>query len=230
MKYIRKTIPIILYILLTTAAHNTCLSAEDDFIFTSPRPLITTDKQANIYNNTSGLDLMLSTSGIGFGIFYDYAITSDYKFISSVFYSGVKNTDEIEYLFDYNQYDYIVYGKVRRLYDIGINAGIQRYINIEHLSKSFRPYFAFLITPTLIWEMPYISDWFSDVKYSKAHFRFGGGVQVGAEFGAVNTSQINVKMRYTYVPFGGDGLESVADSPIHNFGGFYLMLSIGGMW
>lgn len=68
------------------------------------------------------------------------------------------------------------------------------------------------------------------MKYSKAHYRMGGGVQVGADFGAMNTSYLSVRMRYLYTPFGGDGLESVQGSPIFNFGRFYISLVFGGFF
>jgi hypothetical protein len=58
----------------------------------------------------------------------------------------------------------------------------------------------------------------------------GGGVQIGADFGAVNTSYLSVKMRYLYTPFGSDGLESMRDSPIFNFGRFYISAAIGGFF
>jgi hypothetical protein len=98
------------------------------------------------------------------------------------------------------------------------------------MTKSFRPYISFVVTPTLIWEMPYEKDWFRDAKYSKAHYRMGGGVQVGADFGAINTSFISLKFRYIYTPFGDGGLESIADYPIYNFGRFYLSFLIGGLF
>ena len=58
----------------------------------------------------------------------------------------------------------------------------------------------------------------------------GGGIQLGTDIGAVNTSYLSVKMRYMYTPFGGNGLESVVDSPIYNFGRFYLSLAFGGFF
>ena len=200
------------------------------FIFTPARPLIITDKDKALYNNVAGLDILFSNSGVGLGVFYDRILKQDYKIITEIYFSGIKNTDELEYLFDYNKYDYIISNKVRRLYILPLSAGIQRYINIGNMTKSFRPYISFVVTPTLIWEMPYEKDWFRDAKYSKAHYRMGGGVQVGADFGAINTSFISLKFRYIYTPFGDGGLESIADYPIYNFGRFYLSFLIGGLF
>jgi hypothetical protein len=200
------------------------------FIFTPARPLIASEKTQILYKNVAGIDLLFSNSGVGVGLFYDRIFNQDYKLITEIYFSGIKNTDELEYIWDPIQYTYIVPNKIRRLSVIPLSIGIQRYIGIGNLSKSFRPYISLVATPTLIWEMPYKSDWFRDVKYSKAHYRMGGGIQIGADFGAINTSFISFKMRYIYTPFGEDGLESIIDSPIHNFGRFYISLSLGGLF
>ncbi|MPN31534.1 hypothetical protein SDC9_179008 [bioreactor metagenome] len=116
--------------------------------------------------------------------------------------------------------------KIRRLYTLPLNIGMQRYISAGKLGNSFRPFVGAMAVPTLIWEMPYTQNWFNDVKYSRAHFRMGAGLQIGADFGAGNTTITTVKMQYIYTPFGGSGLESVIGSPIYNFGGFYISLGI----
>ena len=205
------------------------------FFFTPARPLIENEESQMLYKNIAGLDLLFSNSGIGVGVFYDRILNKNYKFISEIYFSGVKNTDELAYSFDYYLYDYVIKNKVNRLYILPVSAGIQRYIDIGNLSKSFRPYISLVVTPTLIWEMPYVLndmvvDWFRAVKYSKAHYRMGAGVQIGADFGAINTTFMSFKMRYIYTPFGGDGLESIMGSPIYNFGRFYVSVSFGGLF
>ena len=200
------------------------------FIFTPSRPLIEEEGTHTLYKNVAGIDILFSNSGVGVGLFYDRVLNQNYKLITEIYFSGIKNTDELEYLFDYSRYDYIIPNKIRRLYILPLSIGVQRYINIGNISKSFRPYLAIVGTPTLIWEMPYQEDWFRDVKHSKSHYRMGGGVQIGADFGAINTSFMSLKMRYIYTPFGGDGLESIIGSPINNFGRFYLSISFGGLF
>lgn len=206
------------------------ISPDTNFIFTSPRPLISDGSTDFIQKNISGINILLSNFGVGFGLIYERIISKDYKFASELFFTPVKNTDELELIPDYNLYQYRVPNKIRRIYAIPLNVGMQRYIDIGSLGKSFRPFVGVLATPTFIWEMPYKSHWFGDAKYSKGHFRMGGGVQIGADFGAINTSFISVRMRYIYTPFGGEGLESVIDSPIKNFGGFYISLALGGLF
>ena len=198
------------------------------FIFTSPHPLICDGSSEFSQKNVAGFELLLSNFGVGFGLFYDRILSKEYKFSTELFFTGVKNTDELKYI-DYYFYDYRVPNKIRRIYAIPLTVGIQRYIDIG-MSKSFRPFFEVMAVPTLIWEMPYNDHWFSDVKYSQSHFRIGGGMQIGADFGAVSTSFLSVRMRYIHTPFGGGGLESVINSPIKNFGGFYISLALGGFF
>lgn len=128
------------------------------FVFTSPRPLIADANSTIIDKNVGGGDILLSNSGVGLGVFYERIIDEDWKFVSELFFSPVRNTDELEYLFDYNRYEYIVAGKVNRLYILPAIFGVQRYINIGELSKTLRPYIGIVASPTLIWEMPYISN------------------------------------------------------------------------
>jgi len=229
---------IILNILLTITisaqqSNDTTYSSAKDtiFIFTPAHPLIIdAETQTLLYNNIAGIELLFSNSGVGVGFFYDRIFNNDYKLITEIYFSGIKNSDELAYLFDWDRYDYIVQYKIKRLYVLPVSVGVQRYIDIGNLSKSFRPYISLVLTPTLIWEMPYKNNWFYDVKYSKAHYRIGGGIQVGADFGAVNTSFMSFKMRYIYTPYGGEGLASIIDSPIYNFGRFYISLSLGGLF
>jgi hypothetical protein len=200
------------------------------FIFTSPRPLIKDGKTEFINKNIIGFEILLSNSGFGAGGIYERILNNNYKLSAELFFQGVKNTDELEIWWDPGRYDYVVTDKIRRIYAIPLNLGINRYVSLGGLSKSFRPFFGVMAIPTYIWEMPYVSNWFDDVKDSKGHFRFGGGLQIGADFGAANTSLLSVKMRYTYTPFGDGGIESVIGSPIHNMGGFYISLTLGGYY
>jgi len=203
--------------------------SDTTFIFTSPRPLIVDGSTTWTKKNINGFEIMLSNFGVGFGFIYERILNKNYKFASSLFFTPVKNTEELRQ-WDPVYYDFRVPNKVRRISAIPLNIGMQRYVHIGNLSKSFRPFVGVLAAPTLIWEMPYERDWFRDVGFSNAHFRIGGGAQIGADFGALNTSLISVRMRYIYTPFGGEGLESVKDSPIKNFGGFYISLALGGLF
>jgi len=70
------------------------------FIFTSPRPLIFDDNIDYLHKNIFGVDLLLSNSGFGFGFFYDRILSQRYKLTSEIFFTPVKNTEEIPSIFD----------------------------------------------------------------------------------------------------------------------------------
>ena len=206
------------------------LLENNDFVFYSPRPLIIDEMSQYIHKNIIGFDIMFSNSGFGFGLFFDRIINQNYKIISEIFFTPIKNSQEIASIWDWNRYEYLVNGKINRLYSIPLIIGVQRYIDIGTLTKNIRPYLMLGVNPTLIWKMPYESTWFDDVGSSKALYRMGYGFQIGTDIGTINTSFISVKIRYMYTPFGGDGLESVKGSPINNFGRFYLSLALGGFF
>jgi len=213
----------------TTGLPNEVELVDTNFIFISPHPLIMDENSTFAKKNIGGFTLLFSSSGIGLGMIYERIFNNNFKFNTDLFFSAVKNTDELEY-WDYYFNDIRIYNKVNRLYIFPLSFGLQRYINIGNMTKSFRPYFGVLMGPSLIWRMPYENDWFSDVKYSKAYYRFGGGVQIGADFGDINTSLISFKMRYTFIPYSNEGIESIRNMPIKDFGGLYLSLIIGNLF
>jgi hypothetical protein len=50
---------------------------------------------------------------------------------------------------------------------------------------------------------------------------------MGANFGSNNKTLVSANIRYYIIPFGGEGLESIKDLPITQFGGIFLSLSFG---
>ncbi len=197
------------------------------YTFISPRPLLL-GARAQAKRNTIGLEVLFSGSGLGIGCQMERVLNTDYKLNWGIFFSGKRASDEIEYYDNYG--NSIIYNKINRLYVLPLNIGIQRYINIKDLGKTFRPFVNAMLNPALIWQIPYRSSWFNDLKFSEWHFRFGGGIAVGADFGEINTSLISFKLKYLYIPYGSSGLESIKDLPIKNFGGFFLSLTAGSYY
>ena len=203
--------------------------ADTVLVFESPRELVISDDIRQIKPNTFGIELMFSGSGFGLGIQFDRILSSNYKLNYGLSFSGKRNTDEIEYWsYDYN--DYIVPNKINRIFIIPVNIGLQRYIKINGLENSFRPFASLSAIPMGVWVMRYRADFFNEIKDSKFHFKAGGGVAVGADFGDVNAALISFKIKYLYVPWGGDGIESIRDFPIKNLGGIFLSLTLGGLF
>ena len=54
----------------------------------------------------------------------------------------------------------------------------------------------------------------------------GGYAGVGADFG-IGKSLITLNFKYYIIPFGGDGLLSVKNNPITDFGGFFIGITFG---
>jgi len=206
------------------------IKTEDSaFIFSSPRPLITTDEELQIKSNSVGFELLFSDSGLGIGCQFEHFFSINYRINYGIAFSGKRNTDEIEF-WDYSTNNYVIPNKINRLFIIPVNIGLQRQIIFEDLAKSLRPFIGISAIPMLIWKMPYKADFFNEIKDSKFHFRAGIGAAVGADFGAFNTTLLSFKIKYNYVPWGKNGIESVKNIPINNMGGFFLSLTLGGFF
>jgi hypothetical protein len=148
--------------------------------------------------------------------------------------SGRRNSDEFENAWLGSVP--VVAEKVNRLYMIPMTVGFQYRLFAADLQESFRPYVSAGITPTIIVQTPYIRDgefyeFFSAFGYAETHFRWGAMFAVGSLFGdPTEGTVIGVTARYYTIPFGGEGLESIRDLPITNFGGIFLSLSVGWAW
>lgn len=200
------------------------------FVFTSPRPLITSEKTFGEANNAWGIDLIFSNNGFGAGGFLQRNFSKNFIGYLSLYISGARNTDEFEYRFydpTTGQIDYRVPNKVNRLYMFPLTIGIQDYIFADKLSDSFRPYINAGIGPTFILATPYSREFFEAFGYSSFYTRIAASLGIGADVGGSGSTVMCVNLRYYYIPFGGSGLESIKDNPIKNFGGIFLSLSLG---
>lgn len=204
-------------------------------VFEPALPLLTTDAEAAAaITQGAGLDVLFSGSGWGFGGFYQHKIVENITAFGNFGFSGRRNTDEFENAWLGNVP--VVTQKVNRLYMLPVTIGFQYRLMSESLQESFRPFVAAGVTPTVIFQTPYIQDgvyyeFFQSWGYAQTHFRWGGMLGVGSMFGKPSDkSVIGVMIRYYTIPFGGNGLESIRDFPISNFGGVFLSLSVGGAW
>lgn len=199
------------------------------FIFTPGRKLQTMSEQMGLLNNAGGIDLLFSNSGFGLGGFYQYFMDDITKIGARFFISGARNTDELEF-YDYFTGNSFIPNKVNRLYLMPLTVNITRNLFSEVLHKSFRPYVSAGVGPAFILSTPYNREFFNAFNYAKWYTRFGGNVGIGAAFGLESSSYLSVNIDYYYIPFGGDGLESIKDKPIKTFGGLFLSLSIGSLF
>jgi hypothetical protein len=195
------------------------------FIFNSPRPLINPEGKNPLLRNAWGIDIIFSNNGFGAGFFYQYSLAKDLFTFASLYISGARNTDEIEY-YDPNTNQYVVPNKVNRLYMFPLTFGLQQYILTNEISESLKLFVQGGVGPTYILSTPYAREFFNAFGYSTSYIRLASFLGAGADVGA-GTTLISVNARYYYIPFGGKGLESIINLPIKDFGCLFLSLSMG---
>jgi hypothetical protein len=195
------------------------------FIFESPRPLITADDFKGNKTNSWGFNVLFSDNGLGGGVFIQWAVDKDLFLFSSLYISGARNTDEIDYL--YPDGNNRVPGKINRLYMFPLTFGITQLLFADKLTDSFKPFLSAGLGPTFILSTPYDREFFNSFGYARLYPRFGAFLGIGAYFGFTEKSQSGINIRYYYIPYGGAGLESIQGKPIKDFGGIFLSLIIG---
>jgi len=209
--------------------------ADTLIVFSSPRPLLETSLQRP-KTSAAGIDLLFSGSGWGVGGFFHTKVVEDLTFTAHIGISGKRNTDEFENaLLGPTP---VVWDKVNRLFMFPVTVGLQQRLFSATLQESFRPFIGFGVGPTMIVSTPYLREdpyegvrfyeFFSSFADAVTYVRPGGYIGAGAMFGPPNQgSTLGVNIRYYYIPFGGAGIESIRQSPITDFGGVFLSLSIG---
>jgi outer membrane protein W len=198
------------------------------FVFNSPRSLIYSETKNEI-TSAWGIDLMLSDNGFGLGMFFQENLTSDWIAFSSLYFSGARNTDELE-LYDRATNRFIVEDKINRLFMIPLTLGIERYFFRDVLHENLKPYLRAGLGPSFILSTPYENyenDFFKSFGKAKLYTRFGAFIGAGVDIGSGDNALVSVDIRYYYIPFGDEGLESIKDNPITDFGGIFLSLSLG---
>lgn len=203
-------------------------------IFEPATPLLGYGGLDPVRENAAGLDLLFSSSGYGLGGFYQRRLSDNITAFAHMGISGRRNTDEFENV--WLGPVPVVANKINRLFMVPTSVGLQYQLFTESLQDNFRPFLSAGAGPTFIIATPYIRDgefveFFSSFGRASLYTRFGGHIGVGSFFGNPSSgSLIGVQIRYYIIPFGGDGLESMRGSPIRDFGGVFLSLTIGGMY
>jgi hypothetical protein len=195
-------------------------------IFTSPRPLLSETQQAKLLNKAWGADVLFSSNGFGFGGFYHRFFSETTTGFINLGISGARNSDEFEEYNPYTQQTF-VRNKVNRLYIFPLTLGVQYRLFADKIAETLRPHLSAGIGTTFILATPYSREFFSAFGHADGYTRFGAFIGIGANFGNSPKSLMGVNIRYYFIPFGGNGLESIRDLPISDFGGLFLTLSVG---
>ena len=203
-------------------------SSDSVMVFTSPRPLLVVSEEKDKLQNAWGLDILFSGNGFGLGTFYYQEFSETLFGFAHLGITGVQNTDEsLSEAFDPVTQQWVVPNKVNRLFMFPLTFGVQYRLFESDLTENFRPFLQAGVGPTLIMSTPYSREFFSAFGQASLYVRAGGFIGAGSYFGDSQKNLTGAHIRYYFIPFGGEGLESIRGFPIRNFGGIFLSLSVG---
>lgn len=175
--------------------------------------------------NYIGPSMLFSDHGFGMGMYYSYAFTRDFAIDGQFFISGAHNSDEFE-IWDWNYYDYRVPNKVNRIYMMPVTLGLKYRLFSNIIPDNLRPYLIAGGGMSVIMATPYRLEFFTAFGEAQTFIKptlFAGlGLDVMS-----GRNAINFNMKYYHIPFGAEGLESIKNKPITNFGGIFLEISFG---
>lgn len=211
---------------VVTGEDNLRLSTDTVIRFVSPRPLIESKMSELILTKYWGLNVVLSNNGFGLGGYYEVNFSPSFSVFASLYISGVRNTDEFEF-YNPSTGEIFIPGKINRLYMLPFTIGFNRFVLASLFNSNFSPYLSFGLGPTLIVSTPYQKEFFTSIGYARFYLRFGSFIGLGVNFPTTTKSYFGVSARYYWIPFGGNGLESIIDMPIKDFGGVFIGFNFG---
>lgn len=210
---------------------------DSNAVFEPRQPLVLSAKE-RLSTSALGFEVLFSRSGFGLGFFYQRSFSPTLTGFINLGITGAQNTDENEV---YDSFiGWFVPNKENRLFSLPLMAGANMRLFPETFSDSFQPIFQAGIGVSTIISTPYYRDkegadrfpreFFSSFSDAKFYVRPGGFIGIGATSGDTRKVTTSGYLRYYYIPFGGDGLESIAGSPIQNFGGIFLSMTVSWSW
>lgn len=222
--------------------------ADSVITFEPSRSLIDTINIKGKYNNGAGVNLSFSTSGFGFGGFYEYKISEDVSLVMDFLMSGARNTDEFE-RFDNTTGLLVVDNKLNRVYNFPFSIGPSYYVFQNVLFDNFKPFVSGGVGFSTILVAPYSKYFVENGQLFQQYVQFFDAfseqisyvrplfyLSIGADFGFNKKNISRIQIKYYNIPFGGDGIYSMVppsinpflnSKPITNFGGIFITLSIG---
>ena len=204
-------------------------------IFNSPRPLIQKDEIREIFSRKWGIEMNVSNHGFGMGAYWSKEISGIYSYFFRFDAYSPKGTKPEWEQFNRNTGQIEVFNKINRIYSFPLVGGFKLDLFKESLSRTITPHFMIGGGPTYVMSLPYREnrdilnprlDIFSSFKDINHYFRFGGFAEIGSGINLSANNVINLHIRYYYIPFGDNGIESTINDPITNLGGIFLGASI----
>jgi hypothetical protein len=182
------------------------------------------DSNEKLYTSL-GFDFMISEGGIGIGGFYNKDFTPTLNGFIDFSLSESKDDKEFEYVDYWGQVHVI--GKKNRVFILPFNLGMKYRLFKDDIVDNFRPYLNFAIGPAMIVTTPYREDFFRSFKYAKAKYTLGGYIGIGAQFGFERINSVGLNLRYYFIRFFDDGVESLYGIYRKSLGGIYIAFNFG---
>lgn len=174
--------------------------------------------------NNWGLGFVYSESGFGFAVEKYLTLGKSTDLYFNLLFSNVTDSREVE------RYDFygnpVVYGKVNRIFMFPLSIGLNKELFKGDIEGSFKPAINFGVAPTLILTNPYDRSFFNAIGYTTTKFAIGPFAGLGFNYSQSESSSLNVRIGYYYLPVIGGGLQSLENSEITNIGGFQLSIGI----
>ena len=194
-------------------------------VFSSPRPLLTDNAETIKYSSFWSIELLFSGNGFGGGASYSSHLSPTLSMNAHLGITGNRNSDELEYIDPFTGRTFIP-NKVNRLFSFPLTIGLQKRLFRESLSESFRPFIGAGLGYSMILQVPYDQNGIEPGRSTLAHGRPAGYLSLGSAFGSEGRTSLSALIRYYYIPFGGNGIESINDLPMKDFGGLFIALGI----
>lgn len=203
-------------------------------IFKSPRPLLDTNNLLSDLKNKFMVDFAFSVHGFGLGLGYGQKLNETSELFINLMISEARASDELEF-FDWEEGRYLVPNKINRLMMFPVSAGYKKYLFSDSFEGNLKPYVSGALIMNYIMSRPYREGrlpfapyvpFFQSFSETENYFRFGAYAELGFDFSPLPKQNTSIMLRYYYVPFD-EGIESIKDVPVTNFGGLFISLSLG---
>lgn len=211
---------------------------DSTIIFKSPRPILDSTKSVEALTKAFGAEIGFSPHGSSFGIYFTSKVGKQTHLFSNFIISGAQRDTELDQ-FDWNLGRFVIPGKINRVFMIPVSIGLKNYVFQDSFEGNLKPYFAAGGSMNFIFTTPYRESrdpfgdfvpFFNSLNEINRYLRFGGFVDIGFDFSPLPKQNTSINIRYYYIPFGEEGLESIYRLPIQNFGGLFISLAIGVLY
>ncbi|MFH0736030.1 MAG: outer membrane beta-barrel protein [bacterium] len=180
-------------------------------------------------NNAWGADIMFSEGGFGLGTFYRYNFKNDLAAFVDFSISESKDEREVEYYDYYTGQTYTI-GKVKRVFMMPVNFGMQFRLFKNEIEENLRPFVTFGIGPNFVLTTPYSLEFFNSFGKAQIKYALGGYIGFGADFGLNKKNLVGLNIRYYYSHLFDEGVENLQNSFRKDLGSFFITLRIGSMF